>query len=289
MSIIKKHDIVDNILTMEDLEKRIHDIIGEKKRWEEMNESERDKLIKLCQSKCLKEKNIEFKLSYPFMKQTTIDTFEIFSGTIARNNQSVLLNLKTNKRVNFKDDPEDVNSEFIVLPIDVNSVSAFKNMFDKWLYFKLSKIEIEYRNNSKASFVPISCQYLPPCSERVKATTSCINNIKLASGTGPEHKSILNPFYIIRTLKNGAVALNPSDQDYQKRIYEDTIPTSGLQDGLFVSNFDVENYYLDYGRFVFSTMNLTNPQDVLIKVKYSFKFYTHANPEDFYGKDNEEE
>ena len=100
MSIIKKHDIVDNILTMEDLEKRIHDIIGEKKRWEEMNESERDKLIKLCQSKCLKEKNIEFKLSYPFMKQTTIDTFEIFSGTIARNNQSVLLNLKTNKRVN---------------------------------------------------------------------------------------------------------------------------------------------------------------------------------------------
>lgn len=292
MSVVKKHVIVDDILIQQYNEKRINDLTEGKIRWEEMSEQDREKLIKIYQSKCLKDKNISFKLTYPFMKETTIDTFEIFSGTIGtRNNNSnsittVLTNLKTNEQVFKADNDMD---EVIILPININAVSSFRNLCNKWLYFKLCKIEIEYRNNSKASFVPVSCQFLPPCSERVKATVKCTNNIKLTSGTNPEHKSILNPFYIIRNLKDGQIDLDINSNDYQQRSISDTIPVSSLQDGLFVCNFDTKKYYLDYGTFFFSTMNLTNPQDILIKLKYSFKFYTHANPEDFYGKDDQDD
>lgn len=283
MSIIKKHDIVDDILICQENNERIESLIRGKLRWEELEEKDREELIKIYQSNCIKNKNVSFKCSYPFMKQTTIDTFETYSGTIGKLKQ--IKNIRTNKIFNYKNENNEINN-YIILPINLNDNISFKNLKTKWLYFKLNKIEIEFRNNSKASFIPISCYYLPPCSELIYYNINFTNNVKICSGTNIEHKSILNPFYIIRSIKDNNNKINIKEDNYEK-ICKKTFPTSSLQDNLFVSNFNEEINYLDYGQFVFTTNNLENQQDILIKLNYSFKFYTHANPEAYYNEEEE--
>lgn len=287
MSVVKKHDIVDDILICQENSDRIASLIRGKLRWEEMEEKDREELIKITQSKFIKEKNVSFKCSYPYMKQTTIDCSEIYSGTLGEVNE--LENLRTGKKFEFENcNKKNTIVSSIVLPINLNDVIAFKNLKNKWLYFKLNKIEVEFRNNSKASFVPISCYYLPPCSDLVLADIKFTNNVKICSGTNVEHKSILNPFYIIRTIKDIKETIDSKKDDYND-ICLKTNPTSGLEDNLFVSNFNDSNNYLDYGRFIFTTNNLENQQDVLMKLHYSFKFYTYSNPEAYYDSANDEE
>lgn len=277
MSIIKKHDIVDDILICQENEDRIKELSKDRLRWEQMEEKDREELIKVYQSKCLKNENILFKCSYPFMKQTTIDSNEIFTATIGKNR--TLKNMKRNTFIKLGDEEDKT---FITLNIDLNKVYSFVNLKTKWLYFKLCKVEVEFRNNSKASFIPISCYYLPPCSDINDFNYSFVNNVKIASGTNIQHKSILNPLFIIRHIKDCNDKLDINSLDYYNDIITKTIPTSSLQDNLFVSNFDNSVIYLDYGKFIFTTNNLQNDQDILIKLNYSFKFYTHGNPEDYY-------
>lgn len=278
MSIVKKHNIVDDILIQQNNINRINQLTKDKLRWEQMDEKDREELIKIYQSKCIKNENILFKCSYPFLKQTTIDTNEIFTATIGKN--VLLKDMRLNKNIKF-----DENSDIIPLNIDLNKVYSFFNLKTKWLYFKLCKVEVEFRNNSKASFIPILCYYLPPCSDTNDFNYLFTNNVKITSGTNQQHKSILNPLFIIRHIRDINDKIDINSDTYYRDITDKTIPTSGLQDNLFVSNFDNTIIYLDYGKFIFTTNNLENEQDVLIKLSYSFKFYTHANPEAYYDSD----
>lgn len=241
-----------------------------------MKEEDRDKLIKYYQSNCIGEENLLFKCTYQFLKQTTIDTNEIFTATIGENKS--LKDMRLNKTIKFSEESE----MFVTLNIDLNKVYSFINLKTKWLYFKLCKVEVEFRNNSKASFIPISCYYLPPCSDTNDFNYLFTNNVKIASGTNNQHKSILNPLFIIRHIKDFNDKIDINSDTYYRDVTDKTIPTSGLQDNLFVSNFDNTIIYLDYGKFIFTTNNIENDQDVLIKLNYSFKFYTHANPEAYY-------
>lgn len=263
MSIIKKHDIVDDILICQENNERLAKLSKDKLRWEQMDEKDREELIKIYQSKCIKEKNVSFKCSFPFLKQTTIDCLETYTGTIS--------NLNTG----------------IFVYIDLNRITPFINLKNKWLYFKLCKIEVNFRNNSKSSFIPISCYYLPPCFSCVNVDYKFSNNVKIASGINVEHKSILNPLYVIRSAYPDKDLtyydnINDNGKSYYDNLQDYSFPSSGLQDNLFISNFNNSKLFLDYGKFIFNTDNLQNNQDILIKINYSFKFYTYGNPEAYY-------
>ena len=292
MSVIRKHDVADDILVVQEYNNRIDALSKGKLRWEELTEEERDKIVKLYRGRCLKETNLKFKCSYPYMKQTTIDTFELFTGVIGEGDDSgphgrrlLLRNLKSN---NFT----VVNGKMITVANILDDIDAFKSLKKVWLYFKLSTIEVEFINNSKSSFIPICCNYYPPCYDLCKSNVGYTNNIKVATGTNTEHKSVINPMYIIRQVKDNNTLLNYDGEnrdDFLRDVKNLTIPTSCLQDGLFISNFDTSRIFLDYGCFKFSTNNEASLQDVLIKLKYSFKFYTHGDPEYFYNNNDDDE
>ena len=159
MSIIKRHDVVDDILKRQRNQEKINELCKGIPSWKEMKEEDRDKLIKYYQSNFIGEENLLFKCTYQFLKQTTIDTNEIFTATIGENKS--LKDMRLNKTIKFSEESE----MFVTLNIDLNKVYSFINLKTKWLYFKLCKVEVEFRNNSKSSFIPISCYYLPPCSD----------------------------------------------------------------------------------------------------------------------------
>lgn len=276
MTYIHNKDIVYEILSWREAKRKINEIIKDSKYWDDLSMEDRDKLVYKYRTKMIRSENLSYMATYYSFKRTEMETVEIFSGTIGKKAQ--LTQLKTNAKVFESTEPADA----ISLNIDLNNIDAFRNMKTQWLYFKLQCVEVEFRNNSKATFIPILCHYLPPCYECVDHTVSFTNNTVVAAGTKEETKTLADPYYIVRMADCG-IKLDPAAEDYIENVRKNTFPVSGLQREMYVSNYNTERMYLDYGKFVFTTKNLENTQDVVIKVRFNFVFLTYANPEDFYN------
>ena len=268
MTYIHNKDVVEDIMQIEILKQQNDEILKKVRTWDEIPMEVRDNICYRDKTIKIKQDLLDLKEVYHFFKQTTVDTCEIFTGTLGNDNFSIK-NIKNNKELKGEKGASQLN-----LDIDLNDVDAFKNMKSKWLYCKLCSIEIEFRNNSKASFVPILCHYLPPCYECVKHSNSFVVNSVIADGTQPTSFVLGNPYYIIRILK-------PTSDDLNNPR-ENSIPISGLQRDMFIANYDTTNTFIDFGKFIFYTKNPDVQQDVLINLKLSFKFLTYANPEDYY-------
>lgn len=276
MTYIHNKDIVYGILSLRDIKEKVNQIMKNSKYWDDLSIDDRDKLVYKFRTRMIRGEILEYMATYYSFKQSETETFEIYTGSIGK--KAVLTHLKSNVNVFTSEEP----SESISLNIDMNQIDTFKNMKNQWLYFKLQCIDVEFRNNSKASFVPILCHYLPPCYEYVDHSINFTNNTVVASGLKEEKKTIADPFYIVR-MADSDVKLNPTAADYIETVRKSTYPVSGLQKNMYVANYNTEKLYLDYGKFVFTTKNLENTQDIIIKVKFNFAFMTYANPEDYYN------
>lgn len=280
MTYIRNKEVVFSIIQLKECEDKIDNMTKDVKYWDDLTMEQRAQLVYKYKTSMLRKENLDFQATYYSFKQTNIDTCEIFTGSIGR--APSVTHVKSNRVLYRSDEPSDK----ISLDIDLNKIDAFKNMKNQWLYFKLQNIEIEFRNNSKASFIPVLCHYLPPCYEYVEHTTSFINNTVIASGTGAEVKTIADPCYIVRMVEPGRT-LNPDAENYLDDVREYTYPVSGLQKDMYVANYNLEKLYLDFGKFVFETKNLDNVQDIIITARFNFNFFTYANPEDFYNTSDE--
>ena len=276
MTYIRNKEVVFSILQLKECQAKIDKMTQDAKYWDDMTMEERAQLVYKYKTSMLRKENLDFQATYYSFKQTNVDTYEIFTGSIGK--KPSLTHVKSNRVLYQSSEP----SESITLDIDLNQIDAFRNMKAQWLYFKLQNVEIEFRNNSKASFIPVICHYLPPCYELVYHSTSLVNNAVVASGTSAEVKTIADPCYIVRMVEPGK-DLDPDADNYHKAVREITYPVSGLQKDMYVANYNLEKMYLDYGKFVFETKNLDNVQDIIITAKFNFNFYTYANPEDFYN------
>lgn len=277
MTYIHNKDIAYAVLSLRDVKETINEILKDSKYWDDLSEEDRCKLVYKFRTRMIRGENLEYMATYYSFKRSETETYEIFTGSIGK--KAVLTHAKSGIDVFQSNDP----AEAIALNLDLNQVDAFKNMKAQWLYFKLQAVEVEFRNNSKASFIPILCHYLPPCYEYVEHATSFTNNTVVASGTKEEKKTIADPFYVVRFADSG-VKLDPSSPDYIDVVRKSTYPVSGLQKNMYVANFNTEKIFLDYGKFVFTTKNLDNIQDIIVRVKFDFVFLTYANPEDYYNQ-----
>lgn len=256
MASLTKGKVSHDILKIDSDNSVISKINSEKQRYEPISEDEQNEVIARKNNIVTDEVCIKPKLAYPNMKEMKVDTVQEF--TI------------------------DLNNNEYELLIDLNKLDAFQSLKCKWLYYRLNRVEIEYENTTPlGERGQFTYQYLPPSYYMVKyGPYQSRDSVKTAKGG---KYTLNNPLYIVRNAFHKRIDIN--SEYYYDVVKKSTVPSSGLQDNLFISNFSYDITYIDYGSFIFSS---SSKQTIQAKIHYYFSFFTFGDPETQYGIEEHE-
>lgn len=247
MSLSNDTKISNDIIKSQENEIAINEIVSNKPRYTDLEQEQQDNLLNKTKENTLINSLIKFELSYPIMKQMKTDIY--FTENI----------------------PINPDERFDYL-IDLNHLDGFQALKTKWLFFKINKIDFFWKTYDGKEVVIM--KYLPPCSSYVKSSIQ----LSLAANNGKE--TLINPHYVIRNAFHGRIDIN--NELYKEIIERNTVISSGLQDNIFVSNFNYDITYLDYGMFTFNSLT---DERILIQMKYNISFFTYGDPESQFEPD----
>lgn len=251
MSSLTQEKVSDDILRIERNNEVIANINKDKPKYDPISTEKQEEVIARKNAIVTDEVCIKAKLAYPTMKEMKVDTVKTYVEAVDKNGYE--------------------------LPIDMNKIEAFQSLKCKWLYFRLNKVEMTYETDTQlGNRTPIKYQYVPPSYYMVKYGPFQDRNYVTSFKGGKD--TLSNPLYIVRNAFHGRIDIN--SQYYNEIVKKNTVVSSSLQDNLFISNFNYDITYLDYGSFMFSS---DVKQNITVKVHYYFSFYTFGDPETQYG------
>lgn len=256
MSFISDNDTVNRLVNTKMNQESILKNLEGLRNTLSIDDKEREDIIKKLKQNSILEKEIDFQLSYNDMKRTDIQIIDDTEFRLEGDSKEIL--------------------------IDLNKLRGFQSLKYKWLFFKLNKIELQAKVTRETDGLGFfQCQYCPPCYYMAHYTPflskSCESNNQTLN------YSISKPYYVVRNAFHGRIDLN--DPNYLQIVKQNTVVSSSLQDNIFVSSFNYDITFLDYGSFIFRSEESKNLKARLI---YSFTFYTFGDPENQYGIDEHE-
>ena len=145
-------------------------------------------------------------------------------------------------------------------------MNAFSNLRNRYQYFRINRIAVNFVSNSSNNLSPIICRYIPPTIRNRQGNPDFYTKVAESAGTHEGYMSIHTPPFLMKKLMRTATE---TDVFYS---VEDVIPE--LKTGRACCDYNENDWYLDYGAFYFETRNIGVEQNILMRVHYKIDFYT---------------
>lgn len=287
MSIVKRHDVVQTNLQMENIRKDLSKIEEDKHMWTDFELKERDLIIKKLHVQEINAIRQHANLSVDHQKMLKAEFTETLTTEMGTRNtvNKVFRGFLSNKgkKLCFSNppppdvEPETADQYSQVFFITPSSLAGFEALKDKYQYFKIKKISVKFVANTANNLSPIICKYLPPMTkvanlddlDKANLDSSFITKYAESKGSEYGYVSIHCPPCLVKLGE-----YTKQDKEEVFSYGENGMCLPGLCEDRCVCDYKEQNQYLDYGYFYFETRNKSDYQSVIIQLHYYIDFYT---------------